>query len=140
MARYTITPKKEEALKEKMRLYGVRESDLAETFIRAGGRGGQHVNKASTCVYLKHIPTGIEVKCSRERSQKANRFIARKILIGKIEKMAREKAAAERHRREKLRRQKRGRSKKGKEKMLVEKRKRSKKKALRGKVRHGAED
>jgi protein subunit release factor B len=140
MTVYRITPKKEETLRKKMLLCGVREKDLTENFIRSGGRGGQHVNKTSTCVYLKHVPTGIEVKCARERSQSINRFLARKILTEKIEKMAHEKAAAEKHRREKLRRQKRGRSKKGKERMLAEKRKRSEKKALRGKIRHAAED
>ncbi|MDD4183782.1 MAG: peptide chain release factor-like protein, partial [Candidatus Omnitrophica bacterium] len=59
---------------------GIREEDIVEKFIRASGPGGQFVNKTSSCVYLKHIPTGIEVKCQKERSQALNRYAARKIL------------------------------------------------------------
>jgi protein subunit release factor B len=139
MAGFKITPLKEKNLKAKMRRCGVKEKDLGENFIRSGGRGGQHVNKNATCVYLKHLPTGLEVKCSRERSQSVNRFLARKILLGKIEKKAYEKAARALYKKEKLRRQKRGRSKKGKEKMLEDKKKRSRKKELRKRVSSEAE-
>ena len=62
----------------------LREEDIIEKFIRASGPGGQFVNKTSSCVYLKHIPTGIEIKCQRERSQALNRFVARKLLVDKI--------------------------------------------------------
>jgi protein subunit release factor B len=132
--KFGVSPAKEENLKGKMRRFGVKEADLTERFIRSRGRGGQHVNKASTCVYLKHNPTGIEVKCSRERSQILNRFLARRILVGKIEKMVLGRASEERQRIEKIRRQKRKRSKRAKEKMLEEKKKRSKKKILRRRV------
>ena len=71
-----------------MEALGVREEDIEEKFIRSSGRGGQKVNKASTCVYLKHIPTGIEVKCMRERSQSLNRFLARRELVEKISKVS----------------------------------------------------
>lgn len=134
MAGFKITPLKEKNLKAKMLRFGVKEKDLRETFIRSGGRGGQHVNKNATCVHLKHLPTGLEVKCSRERSQSVNRFLARKILLNKIEKQVRGKAAAALYAREKKRRQKRGRSKKGKEKMLEDKRRRARKKELRRKI------
>ena len=62
-----VSPTKEEALFERMEKLGIFEKDVIEKFIRSSGKGGQHVNKASTCVYLKHIPTGIEVKVMRGR-------------------------------------------------------------------------
>ena len=76
-------------LQTKMMALGIKEDDIEEKFIRSSGRGGQKVNKTSSCVYIKHIPTGIEVKCHRERRQVLNRFIARKILAEKIEKLRR---------------------------------------------------
>jgi protein subunit release factor B len=135
------SPRKEKELKTRMRRFGVKEADLTERFIRSGGRGGQNVNKVSTCVYLKHRPTGIEVKCGRERVQVLNRFLARRILVGKIEKMVLGKASEERKRIEKIRRQKRKRSKRAKEKMLAGKKKQSRKKTLRRPLKPGdAED
>ncbi len=131
---FNVTPRKEKNLEDKMCLLDVKETDIAERFIRSGGKGGQNVNKVSTCVYLKHKPTGIEVKCSRERSQSLNRFLARRILIKKIEEKVLGKKSEERQRIEKLRRQKRKRSKRAKEKMLANKKKQSQKKALRGRV------
>jgi protein subunit release factor B len=80
---------------------------------------------------LKHIPTGVEVKCQRERSQAINRFIARRILADKIERMIRGKESEEQQRIEKIRRQKRKRSKRAKLKMLEEKTKHSQKKEAR---------
>lgn len=77
MSTFSVSLQKEKALYERMKALNIREEDIEETFIRSGGKGGQHVNKASTCVYLKHIPTGIEVKCHQERSQSLNRYRAR---------------------------------------------------------------
>jgi peptide chain release factor len=125
---------KETALNEKMRELGIRPEDIVEKFIRSGGHGGQNVNKTSTCVYLKHVPTGIEVKCQRERSQALNRFLARRLLADKIENLIRGEESAERQKIEKIRRQKRKRSKRAKEKMLADKRHRSDKKKDRSKV------
>ena len=77
--------KEKTALEKKMAALGVREEDIVESFIRSSGPGGQNANKTATCVYLKHLPTGLEVKCQRQRSQLLNRNLARHILLSKIE-------------------------------------------------------
>ena len=82
---FGVSAKKEEALREKMERLGIREEDLVEKFIRSSGHGGQKVNKTSTCVYLRHLPTDIEVKCQKERYQSLNRYHARRILADKVE-------------------------------------------------------
>lgn len=114
-----VSPEKEIALREKMSKLGIEEADIIERFIRSGGHGGQNVNKTSTCVYLKHIPTGIEVKCQQARSQGINRFLARRILADKIETLIVGKESKQQQEREKIRRQKRRRSKRAKEKVLL---------------------
>jgi len=113
---------------------GVREEDIEEKFIRSQGPGGMNVNKVSTCVYLRHLPTGIEVKCQQERSQAQNRFLARRILLSKIESSILGRLSEERKRIEKIRRQKRRRSRRAKLKVLEVKRKHSQKKSLRARV------
>lgn len=130
-----INPKKLKVLTDRMHRLKIFEKDLVEKFIRSSGKGGQKVNKSSTCVYLKHIPTGIEVKMSQERSQALNRFLARRVLADKIETMLLGIKSAERQRIEKIRRQKRKRSKRAKEKILKEKKIVSEKKKLRGPVK-----
>jgi protein subunit release factor B len=128
---FGVSPDKDKALAERLEKLGIRETDLIEKFIRSGGRGGQNVNKVATCVYLKHLPTGIEVKCQRERSQGLNRFLARRILADKIEALIEGRRSEEEQRIAKIRRQKRKRSKRAKEKMLADKRHRSEKKRVR---------
>ncbi len=118
---FKVSPRKEKALKEEMFRLGIYETDIRESFLRSGGPGGQHVNKVSTCVYLKHLPTGTEVKCSAERSQAANRFFARRLLVEKVEKAVTGSILREKSIREKIRRQKRKRSKRSKEKILKDK-------------------
>ncbi len=128
MSAFPVRPEKQEALQLKMERLGIREQDILEKFIQGGGRGGQKINKAASCVYLKHLPTGIEVKCQAERSQALNRFLARRILVEKIEKRILGELAEEKQRIEKIRRQKRKRSKRAKLKMLEDKRKHARKK------------
>ncbi len=113
-----LSPEKEKALQEKMERLGIRESDIIERFVHSAGPGGQNVNKVATCVYLKHLPSGIEVKCQQERHQAMNRFFARRLLVQKIENMMLGKESEEQQRIQKIRRQKRRRSRRAKEKML----------------------
>jgi len=130
---FGVSPEKEKALLERMARLGIKEETLIEKFIRSGGHGGQNVNKTSTCVYLKHVPTSTEVKCQRERSQALNRYWARRILADKIENQILGKQSSEQQKIEKLRRQKRKRSKRAKEKILKMKHRQSEKKQERKK-------
>ena len=135
MSDFGVSLEKEDALRQKMARLGIHKQDIIESFIRSKGPGGQNVNKTSTCVYLKHIPTGTEVKCQKERTQVLNRYIARKILVNKIENLVLGKLSEAQQRIEKLRRQKRRRSRKAKLKMLEAKRRQGQIKALRAPVR-----
>lgn len=135
MSRYGVSPEKEQQLAERMRRLGIREEDLSETFIRGSGKGGQKINKTSSCVQLVHIPSGIEVRCQRERSQALNRFHARRILCDRLEGQILGELSKEEQAREKIRRQKRRRSRKAKQKMLEQKGRRSDTKQLRRPVR-----
>lgn len=83
-----VTKQKQEELHSRMLRIGIREEDLIEKFILGTGPGGQKVNKTASCVYLKHIPSGIEVKCGKDRSQEINRFLARRELCDLFEKKA----------------------------------------------------
>lgn len=110
---------------------GIREEDIEESFIRSSGRGGQKLNKTSSCVYLKHVPTGLEVKCMMERSQALNRYRARVILTDKVDALVKGRESEEAQRIAKIRRQKRRRSRRAKEKMLEGKKHVAVKKKLR---------
>jgi len=121
-------------LESRMRALGVRETDIEEKFVRSSGHGGQNVNKNSTCVMLLHGPTGMQVKCQTTRQQGMNRFLARHLLLNKIEAKRKSIAAARQAAREKVRRQKRGRSRGAKERILADKKKHSDKKATRRQV------
>jgi peptide chain release factor len=120
-----ISPEKEDALRRKMEALGIFERDIEERFVRSSGAGGQHVNKTSTCVQLFHRPTGMQVKCQQDRSQSVNRFLARRLLLERIETERLGKQSEARQKIEKIRRQKRRRSRRSKEKMLANKKHRS---------------
>lgn len=126
-----ISESKRTALLTRMQRLQIFESDLDEHFIRSGGAGGQNVNKVNSCVYLRHGPSGIEVKCQKTRSQADNRFFARVILCDKLEQRIHGRESAMERERYKVRKQKQKRSKRAKEKILGEKKHQSQKKNLR---------
>ncbi len=132
---FPVSPSKENQLIERMRKLGIREEDLEESFVRSSGAGGQNVNKTSTRVVLVHKPTGLTVKCQEARSQGLNRFMARRLLLDRIEQERIGALSAEQQRIEKIRRQKRKRSRRAKEKMLANKRHQAVKKRERAAVR-----
>ncbi|MBE9536779.1 MAG: peptide chain release factor-like protein [Proteobacteria bacterium] len=115
MTSFAVSEEKNRWLRRKMEELGVDEKEFEEKFIRASGRGGQKLNKTSSSVYLKHIPTGLEVKCMKERSQSLNRFLARRELLERIEVLSGKKTKAD-MKLDKIRKQKAKRKKRTKEK------------------------
>lgn len=111
MPKFGVTAQKETALLRRMEACSLLESDIEEKFIRSGGPGGQHVNRTATCVYLKHAPTGLEVKMQQERSQSLNRFFARRRLCELMEVEAGGAKTKEQLKQEKIRKQKKRRRK-----------------------------
>ena len=105
MLTFAVSEEKNKWLREHMEALGIQEKDIEEKFIRSSGHGGQNVNKTSTCVYLKHLPTGIEVKCMKDRSQSINRFLARRELVKKFGGLSGQ-TTTDYIKREKIRRQK----------------------------------
>lgn len=126
-----IRPEKQAALEERMSQLGVRESDLIEKFILGSGSGGQKVNKTHSCVYLKHEPSGIEIKCQSSRSRETNRFHARKELCDELDERRLGRESKRKQAIEKIRRQKRRRSRRSKQKSIQDKRLLSRKKQMR---------
>jgi protein subunit release factor B len=116
MTRFGVSPKKEQELLQWMEQLGIKESDLEEKFISARGPGGQHVNHSSTGVYLRHLPTGIEVKADTERSQSLNRFFARRRLCELLEYQQRGKESSYLKKILKIRKQKKRRERRSKKK------------------------
>lgn len=112
MLNFAVSEEKNKWLRERMMSLGILEKDIDEKFVRSSGHGGQNVNKTSTCVYLKHIPTGLEVKCMKDRSQSVNRFLARRELIKKVERLSGGSVSAPSEEERKIRKQKAKRKKK----------------------------
>ena len=131
MSSFPVSLEKEDQLAQRMAALGVNEADLEETFVRSAGHGGQNVNKTSTCVMLVHRPTGLQVKYQTTRQQGLNRFLARRLLLDKIEALQKGHVAAKQSEAEKIRRQKRRRSRRAKARMLADKAHQGAKKAAR---------
>ena|SRR5438477_11851853 len=121
-------------VKERLHRLGIRASDLEESFARSSGPGGQHVNKVSTAVTLKHLPSGLTVTAQDSRSQARNRTLALERLIATLER--RKADARQRWRAEASQERRRNspRPPRLKKKILETKRKRSQLKKLRAKT------
>lgn len=126
-----ITPEKLTALEQRMAALGIAEADLLEKFVRGSGAGGQKINKTSNCVFLKHLPTGVCIKCQMDRSREMNRFLARRELCEQLEAIREGKAVAKTQAIEKMRRTNRPRSRNSKNRSVADKRNLSQKKSMR---------
>lgn len=122
---------KEEKLRQRMRHLGIFEEDLEEKFVLGAGKGGQKVNKTSSCVYLHHKPTKIEIKCQKSRQRSLNRYYARDLLCDRIEEILFQEKSKKQKEIAKIRRQKKKRSKRAQEKVYQAKKNLSTKKELR---------
>ncbi len=134
MPQFNVTDSKGRQLVARMERLGIGEADLEERFIKGAGKGGQKINKTSSCVYLLHKPSSLEIKCQRFRSQSMNRFFARRELCDRLEEKEEGVKSARRQAQEKIRRQKRRRSRRQKERMLEKKHQQSEKKQRRQQV------
>ena len=135
-----VNKEKQESLEKRMEKLEIFERDLIEKFILGSGKGGQKVNKTSSCVYIKHIPTKIEIKCQKDRSREMNRYFARKELCNRLEQIIFKEKSEKLKQQEKIRQQKKRRSRRLQQKILDEKGKHSKTKVLRQKPTSGEID
>jgi peptide chain release factor len=128
-----ITKDKWNRLIDLMTKLHIQETDLIEKFILGSGKGGQKLQKTASTVYIKHKPTGLEIKCQESRSQEDNRYFSRARLCEKIHSIVSEEQTKEQQKIEKEKRQKKRRSRRSKQKMLDDKNKKSTVKQLRKK-------
>lgn len=126
-----VSKEKQESLQRRLEELQIKEEDLEEKFTLSSGKGGQNINKNATCVFLKHLPTKIFVKCQKERTLALNRYYARKLLCEKIEEIYYKKESARQKEIHKIRNQKKRRSRKTQKKLIEQKRETSQKKQLR---------
>lgn len=129
-----VRPEKLEELKERMRALGIREEDFIEKFVRGSGKGGQKINKTSNCVYLRHVPSGIGVKCQMDRSRELNRFLARREICDTLDAVQKGEKSVKTQAIEKMRRQKRRKSRRQRARMCDDKKHHSSIKSNRGRV------
>ena len=134
MTNFGVTEERKRELRRRMRRKGIFEKDITETFVKSSGPGGQNVNKVSTCVFLKHNPSGISVKCQTERTQALNRFKARNLLVSKIQAARRQVVQKEIDIVQKNKRRNRKRTTVAKEEMLRQKKMKSERKQSRKKI------
>lgn len=121
-------------IQERLAAFGIDPAEVEERFVRGSGPGGQKINKTSSTVWLRHRPTGIEVRCQRERSQSANRELAWQELSERLAERVRSAASAAVSEREAERRRTRQKSRRQKVRMIEGKKHRAKQKAGRGRV------
>ncbi|MBK1815178.1 peptide chain release factor-like protein [Luteolibacter yonseiensis] len=126
-----VTSDKIAALEQRLAALGITEADLLEKFVRGSGAGGQKINKTSNCVFLKHLPTGVCIKCQIDRSREMNRFLARRELCDQLDAIREGRAVAKTQAIEKMRRTNRPRSRNSKKRSVADKRKVSEKKSMR---------
>ena len=126
-----LRPETIQRIQSRMALAELADADIEETFVRGSGSGGQKINKTSSCVQLKHLPTGTIIRCQETRSREANRWLAREMLAERLLQARESELSARRQEEEKIRRQKRRRSRRQKARMLADKKRQSDKKALR---------
>lgn len=126
-----VSSEKQLALQARMAELGIDEADLLEKFVRGSGSGGQKINKTSNCVFLKHLPTGVAIKCQMDRSREMNRYLARRELCDQLLAIREGRAKARTQAIEKMRRTNRKRSQRSKRRSVADKRKLSEKKSLR---------
>ncbi|ARG96649.1 peptide chain release factor family protein [Legionella micdadei] len=111
----------------------IDEAELIEKFILGSGKGGQKLHKTASTVYLKHVPSGLEIKCQESRSREDNRYFARMRLCEKLHSIVSDEKTKEQQKIEKIKRQKKRRSRRAKQKILDEKSRQSAIKVLRKK-------
>lgn len=128
---HPVTNEKTTALNQRMAALGIRDVDLLEKFVRGSGAGGQKINKTSNCVFLKHLPTGVCIKCQLDRSREMNRFLARRELCDQFDAIREGRAVAKTQAVEKMRRTNRPRSRNSKNRSVADKRQLSQKKTMR---------
>jgi len=130
-----MTKHVQDSLADRMRKLHISEADLEESFARSSGPGGQNVNKVSTAVTLRHLPSGISVTVQDSRSQAVNRKLARERLLDEIESVRERQRMEEIGKREKERRRKSPRPPALKKKILESKRRRGELKKQRTKIK-----